>query len=94
MRSRETPQTFVTEEPAQGWVTWHRRLGHMGYTTLQRMLDNDLVYGFQVDKNSLKPDCRACTEAKQIILIYGDLIPLLLSTETSTTPASSMILPK
>jgi len=57
------------------------------------MLDNDLVYGFQVDKNSPQPDCRACTEAKQIIPIYGDLIPSLPSTETSTTPASSMILP-
>ena len=72
VRSRETPQTFVTEEPAQCWETWHRRLGHMGYTTLQRMLDNDLVYGFQVDKNSPQPDCRACTEAKQTIKPFGE----------------------
>ena len=71
-RSRDTPQTFVTEEPAQCWEMWHRRLGHIGYTTLQQMLDKNLVYGFHIDRNSLKPDCQACTEAKQTVKPFGE----------------------
>jgi hypothetical protein len=36
------------------------------------MLDKNLVYGFQVNKNMSKPDCQACTEAKQTIKPFGD----------------------
>jgi hypothetical protein len=57
--------TFSVKEPAQSWETWHKWLGHIGYTGLQRLLDRNLVEGFTVDTKTPKPDCIACTEAKQ-----------------------------
>jgi hypothetical protein len=59
------PQTFVGREPAMKWETWHRRFGHIGYTGLQKLLDEKLVDGFNVDERMPKPDCMACTQAKQ-----------------------------
>jgi hypothetical protein len=63
------PQSYVTSKPAQNWGTWHKRFGHIGYNTLQNMLDNNMVNGFNVDTHSPKPDCIACacTEAKQTV---------------------------
>jgi hypothetical protein len=37
----------------------------LGYSGLQKLLDNKMVEGFNVNKNTPKPDCVACTEAKQ-----------------------------
>ena len=58
-------QTFVGNSALPNWETWHQRFGHIGYTGLQKLLDNKLVDGFNVDIQSPKPDCIACTEAKQ-----------------------------
>jgi hypothetical protein len=62
-----TPQTYLSSEPAQSWETWHKRFGHISYTGLQKLLDLDLVDGFNVDTRTLKTDCVACTEAKQTV---------------------------
>jgi hypothetical protein len=62
-----TPQTFATTEPTLSWEVWHRRFGHIGYPGLQRLLDGNMVEGFNVDQKTPKPDCIACTEAKQHI---------------------------
>jgi len=62
-----TPQTFIANEPAQSWETWHRRFGHINYYGLQKLYDLKLVNGFNVDTRSAKPDCIACTEAKQSV---------------------------
>jgi hypothetical protein len=43
------PQSFIVNEPSQNWETWHKRLGHIGYSGLQYMLDKNLVEGFNVD---------------------------------------------
>jgi hypothetical protein len=59
------PQSFIVNEPSQTWETWHKRFGHIGYSGLQYMLDKNLVEGFNVNTNTSKPDCVACTEAKQ-----------------------------
>lgn len=61
------PQCFVINEPAQSWETWHKRFGHIGYSSLQHILDKNLVEGFNVNINTPKPDCVACTEAKQTV---------------------------
>ena len=66
-----TPQCFVVHEPAQSWETWHKRFGHIGYSGLQHMLDNNLVEGFSVNAHMPKPDCIACTEAKQSVEPFG-----------------------
>ena len=58
-------QTFVANNKLPTWETWHRRFGHVGYTGLQKLLDGKMVEGFTVDEDSPKPDCIACTEAKQ-----------------------------
>ena len=60
-----TPQTFVANTPAQSWETWHRQFGHRSYISLQKLYDLKLVDGFNVDTQTPKPDCIACTEAKQ-----------------------------
>jgi len=61
----ESSQTFEGTENAQSWETWHKRYGHIGYSGLQKILDNNMVEGLEIDMNTPKPDCVACTEAKQ-----------------------------
>ena len=58
-------QTFQTRSKPPSWETWHRRFGHVGYSGLEKLLKYDMVNGFNVDESSPKPDCIACTEAKQ-----------------------------
>jgi len=61
----ESSQTFICTDSAQSWETWHKRYGHIGYSGLQKLLDNNMVEGLKVDMNMPKPDCVACMEAKQ-----------------------------
>ncbi|KAF9460598.1 hypothetical protein BDZ94DRAFT_1141706, partial [Collybia nuda] len=49
----------------------HKRFGHISYSGLQRLLDKNLVEGFSVDTRTEKPDCIACTEAKQTVEPFG-----------------------
>jgi hypothetical protein len=65
------PQCLLIHEPVQNWETWHKRLGHISYSGLQQMLDNNLVEGFNVNIHTPKPDCVACTEAKQSVEPFG-----------------------
>jgi hypothetical protein len=39
----------------------------IGYTGLQQLLEKSMVEGFTVDKNTIKPDCEVCIQAKQMI---------------------------
>ncbi len=81
MPKPQTPQfSFTASEPPKSWETWHKRFGHIGYKGLQRLLDENLVEGFTVDKQSPKPDCAACTEAKQSEKPFG------ISTRQTTKP--------
>ena len=57
-------QSYNMWEPAKTWEIWHRRFGHVGMTSLQQMLDEKLVEGFNVDIQSPKYDCEACVQAK------------------------------
>ncbi len=57
--------------PSQTWETWHRRLGHVGYSGIKKLSDSQLVEGLHIDENSPKPDCIACTEAKLSETPYG-----------------------
>src|SRR6202453_665188 len=66
----ESPQTFAGMESAQSWETWHKHYGHIGYSGLQKLLDNNMVEGLEVDMNTPKPDCVACTEAKQNVELF------------------------
>jgi hypothetical protein len=62
-----SPQTFMSKQPALSWETWHQRFGHISYTGLQKLLDNEMVDGFTVDECTAKPNCKTCTQAKQHI---------------------------
>jgi hypothetical protein len=66
-----TSQCFVVNDPVQNWETWHKRFGHISYSGLQQMLDNNLVEGFNVNIHTPRPDCVACTEAKQSVEPFG-----------------------
>src|SRR6266853_1834365 len=48
----ESSQTFAGTENAQSWETWHKRYGHIGYSGLQKLLDNDMVEGLEIDMNT------------------------------------------
>lgn len=58
-------QTFISNNSSLSWETWHCHFVHVGYTGLQKFLNRKLVNGFNVDQQSPKPSCVACTEAKQ-----------------------------
>ena len=62
---------FSAANPLQSWETWHRCFGHVGYSGIKKLLDNQLVEGLQIDMNSPRPDCIACTEAKLSKAPYG-----------------------
>ena len=72
-RSRESkseaiptnPITFIGHDTPLNWETWHKQFGHIGYSGLQKLYDGRMVEGFNVDIRTPKPDCIACTEAKQ-----------------------------
>ena len=49
------------------WETWHCCFGHVGYCGLERLLDENLVNGFNVNCGSIKTDCQSFTEAKHTI---------------------------
>ena len=57
-------ETFVLMEPTKSWEVWHRQYGHISYNNLQKLYDLKLV-NRNVDVCTLKPDCVACTQAKQ-----------------------------
>jgi len=61
-----TAQTFIANEPAQSWETWHQCFGHISYSGLQKLHDLKLTDGFNVNTCTAKPDCITCTEAKQL----------------------------
>jgi len=63
--------TFSAASPSQSWETWHRRFGHVRYSGIKKLLDNQLVDGLQIDMHSLKLDCVACTEVKLSEAPYG-----------------------
>jgi len=55
----------------KSWDMWHCHFRHVGFSRLQRMLDLQLVMGFNMDCKSPKSDCMACTEAKQSVLPFN-----------------------
>jgi hypothetical protein len=59
------PSVFNATEPTQSWETWHKRFGHLGNSSIQMLHDKNLVIGLNVDLQSPKYDCAACTQAKQ-----------------------------
>ena len=64
--------SFAVREPAISWEMWHRRFGHIGYGSLRTLLTKELVTGFNVDSQSPKYDCVACTQAKQSVEPFPD----------------------
>jgi transposase InsO family protein len=44
---------------------------HVSYSGLQKLLDHNPVEGFNVNSQSSKPDCIACTGSKQSIEPFG-----------------------
>jgi hypothetical protein len=58
-------ETFVGCKLALSWEAWHQCFGHVGYSGLQKLLDEKLDNGFNIDDWMLKPNYVACTKAKQ-----------------------------
>ncbi|KAJ3521915.1 hypothetical protein NMY22_g12109 [Coprinellus aureogranulatus] len=50
---------------AKTWDQWHRVMGHIGMSTLEKMYQKRMVDGFAVDEASIpSPTCTSCLEAK------------------------------
>jgi len=56
---------------AESWDMWHKHFGHVSYDGLQKLLDNKMVNGFNIDKNSDKSNCIACMEAKLMVKLFN-----------------------
>jgi hypothetical protein len=69
MKLKQNEHIFATND-ALSWETWHHRYGHMGYTGLQRIYDQNLVEGFDVNTQTPKPNCIAYTEGKLAVKPY------------------------
>ena len=65
------PQNYLTSKLTQSWETWHKLFGHINYLGLQKLLDLKLVNRFNIDTWTPKPDCIACTEAKQTVELFN-----------------------
>ena len=49
------------------WEIWHRHFGHLGLTSLQALINQNMVTGLNIDQASPKYDCEACTKSKQFV---------------------------
>lgn len=50
---------------AKSWDKWHAVFGHIGMSTLEKMHNQNVVAGFEVDKSSIPSrTCTSCLEAK------------------------------
>jgi hypothetical protein len=54
------------------WETWHQCFWtySISYTGLQKLYDQHLIDGLEVDMQTLKPDCVACTEGKLTVKLF------------------------
>jgi hypothetical protein len=52
-------------------VLWHKRLGHFNYTTLKRMVDQQMTHGLP-DIQEQQIICEACQLGKQIRTVFPD----------------------
>ena len=62
--------TFVATGSKPSWEMWHCRFGHISYDGLCKLLQKNLVEGFEVSKESAPSDCVTCVEAKMTIDSY------------------------
>ena len=75
---KSIPQKFevmyTSNENLQSWETWHTRFGHVSDTRLQKLLEENLVDGFNINVHTPKPDCIVCMEAKLAVEPYKKTI--------------------
>jgi hypothetical protein len=74
--AKQIPPHILSSYPSvtqleQSWDMWHHCFGHVGFSGLQHTLDLHLVTGFNIDCESPKSDCMACTKAKQLVLPFN-----------------------
>src|SRR6266498_1703909 len=67
---KDEPSVFKVTEPTHTWETWHKRFGHLGKSSIQTLFDKNLVVGLNIDLQSPKYDCAACTQAKQHVTSF------------------------
>jgi hypothetical protein len=67
---RESVHAAV-EASNQTWDAWHRRMGHLAKSGLERLVREDLVEGLTVDNDSPPlSQCEACVKAKMTTKPY------------------------
>jgi len=72
-QSIEDVLCFSTTKTLVPWEVWHRRFGHISYSSLEKLAHSDLVVGLKVNMRSPQPDCIACIEGKQTEEPYGQV---------------------
>jgi hypothetical protein len=58
-------KTCLFTKTSLGWL-WHRRLAHVGMSTLKKFLKKQLVRGLKVVKFEKNKSCSACQAGKQV----------------------------
>jgi hypothetical protein len=58
-------KTFLFTKTSVGWL-WHRRLAHVGMSSLKKLMKNELVRGLKYVKFEKDKLCSACQDDKQV----------------------------
>jgi hypothetical protein len=58
-------KTFLFTKTSLGWL-WHRRLAHVGMSSLKKLMKNELVRGLKYVKFEKDKLCSACQDDKQV----------------------------
>jgi len=58
-------QTFNATDSSKSWKVWHCRFGHLGKSSIRKLYEKNLITGLDIDLQSPRYDCEACTVAKQ-----------------------------
>jgi hypothetical protein len=74
MEEKNITCVLMGTDAPQPWETWHKQFGHISYSSLQKLLSNQLISGMNVDKQSPQPNCVACTEAKMSVKPFAKVV--------------------
>ena len=62
-------KTYLFTKTSLGWL-WHRRLAHIGMSSLKKLMKNELVRGLKDVKFEKDTLCSACQAGKQVANIH------------------------
>ena len=65
-------QINVIHKIIPSWTTWHLHFGHIGYSGLQKLVDQIMVDGLEVKHTSEKPECELVQKLNYMLIHFLD----------------------